>query len=154
MRWILIGWVVCCVAPAATARAQAGHHTRDSTPLPAVTLSGTVQAVREGGLEGCEICEACSDCRGTHVLLRTRSGRIEVHLAPAWFLDRIGFAPAAGDLMHVTGTRVRLPKGRGVAAHEVQVGNVLVRLRDEQGLPLWRRMLTDTREAARGTTGR
>ena len=134
MRWVLIALVAASMAMSTSE----------------VTVSGTVEVVRDNGLEGCELCEACSDCLATHVLLRTRTGRIEVHLAPAWFLDRLEFAPSVGDAMSVTGTRARLPKGRGVAAHRVQIGESIVVLRDEHGLPLWRRILTDNNESRGG----
>jgi hypothetical protein len=107
------------------------------------TVTGTVESVHQDGLEGCELCDACSDCAATHVSLRTRSRRIEVHLAPAWFLDALELAPTIGEELTVTGARVRLPKARGLAAREVRLRNIVFRLRDEHGLPLWRRSLTN-----------
>lgn len=138
MRWILIALVV----------------TGITSPQEQVTVSGPVEIVREDGLAGCELCEACSDCRATHVVIRTRSSRVEVHLAPAWFLERLEFTPVPGDVAIVTGTRARMPKGSGMAAHEIQVGRNLIKLRDEQGLPLWRRILTDAQSAECARTGR
>jgi hypothetical protein len=107
-----------------------------------------IEQVQLNGLDGCELCEACEECGSVHVLLRTRSRRVEVHLAPAWYLARLEFTPAVGDEVRVIGTRTRVPKGRGLAAHEIHAGHIRIRLRDEHGLPLWRRVLTDARDSA------
>jgi hypothetical protein len=126
--------------------AQADPHTHSFTPLPQETVSGTIELVRTDGTDDCELCEACEDCRAVHVLLRTRSGRVEVHLAPAWYLARLEFAPAVGDVVRITGSKARVAKGRGLAAHEIHIGHIGIRLRDEHGLALWRRLLTDERD--------
>lgn len=154
MRLILIALVTAGMASVQPARAQTGSHTHGFTPLPEVTVTGTVELVRDNGLEGCELCEACSDCGAVHVLLRTRTGRMEVHLAPVWFLARLDCAPATGDVMSVIGSRTHVPKGRGIAARGVHVGRTVFTLRDEHGLPLWRHTLTDTRESSHDTIGR
>jgi hypothetical protein len=134
--------------------AQTESHTHRSTPLPLETASGAVARVRSDGLDGCDLCEACEDCRSVHILLRTRSGHVEVHLAPAWYLARLEFTPAVGDEIRVVGSRARVPKGHGLAAHEIHAGRTVIRLRDEHGLPLWRRMLTDARDSLHRTTRR
>jgi hypothetical protein len=143
MPWMVIALVAASMTFAGEALAQEGSGTHRVTPMREVTVTGTVEAVRNDGLDGCELCEACADCRGVHVVLKTRSGRAEVHLAPAWFLERLGFAPAAGEELTISGTRMRLSRGHGVAAHEIHTGRATIRLRDEHGLPLWRRIVTD-----------
>jgi hypothetical protein len=148
MRTIFIALIALWVAASSPGLAQekSGPHTAGEAAD--VTVIGTIEVVPENGLAGCQLCEACSDCRAMHLVLRTRSGRVDVHLAPAWFLARLEFTASLGDVVTVIGSRTRLPKGRGVAAHEVHSGNTVFRLRDEHGLPLWRRMLTDARESA------
>jgi hypothetical protein len=139
---MVIALVAASMALADAAGAQEGSDTRRFTPMREVTVSGIVEVVGDDGVDGCELCEACSDCRGVHVLLATRSGRVEVHLAPAWFLERLWF-PSPGEHVTVAGTRLRLSRGHGVAAHEVHAGRTTIRLRDEYGLPLWRRTAID-----------
>jgi hypothetical protein len=137
---------IAIVTSLMVAPAYAPADAQDPSRLREVTVSGTVELIRDTGLEGCELCEACDECLATHVLLRTPTGRIEVHLAPSWFLDRFEFSPAIGETLSIAGTRARVPKGRGVAAHEVRTGRMVITLRDEHGLPLWRHVLTEASE--------
>jgi hypothetical protein len=145
MGWIFGALLAALVASHAPVSAQAESHTHSFTPLPQETVSGTIELVRTDGLDGCELCEACGDCRAVHLLLRTRSGRVEVHLAPAWYLAHLEFTLAVGDVVRITGSKARMPKGRALAAHEIHSGQIGIRLRDEHGLALWRRLLTDER---------
>jgi hypothetical protein len=113
------------------------------TPFPETTIIGVVERIDDSGSDACEACQACSDCTGSHLWLRKGTSRIEVHLAPAWFLERSGFAFSAGDVVSVIGTRITIRKQRGIVAREVHRGNETMRFRDEHGLPLWRRELTE-----------
>jgi hypothetical protein len=154
MRWIFAALIVAGVTSPGSVRAQMEPHTHAFSPLAQVTVNGTVELVRAEGLDGCELCDACGDCRAVHIVVRTRSSHTDVHLAPAWYLARLEFAPSPGDIVRVIGSRARLPKGRGLSAHEVHIGSVGLKLRDEHGLPLWRRMLTDARPSSHDTIGR
>jgi hypothetical protein len=78
------------------------------------------------------------------VVVRSDGHRIEVHLAPEWFLARVELALSAGDAVRIVGSHMHLATGRGLVAHQVHVDRAVFRLRDEYGLPLWRRLLTDT----------
>jgi hypothetical protein len=146
MGWIFGALIVAVVASHEPVCVQTEPHAHSFTPVSQETVSGTIELVRTDGLDACELCEACEDCRGVHVLLRTRSGRVEVHLAPAWYLARLEFTPAVGDVVRITGSKAHMPKGRGLTAHEIHAGNVGIKLRDEHGLPLWWRILTNERE--------
>ena len=126
-----------------TAGAQAGDHTHIFKPLPEATIEGVVERVDDDGREACPACQACLDCTGTHLVLRKGAARIEVHLAPAWFLERSGFDFAPGDVVLVTGTPITIRRVRAVVAREVRRGTVVMTFRDEHGLPLWRRELTE-----------
>jgi hypothetical protein len=137
---IMAGAVLLGTVPAS---AQTSGHTHHFKPLPEVTVAGTVEGIRNTGCDGCEACEACSDCCGVHLTLRTASALLEVHLAPAWFLERQRFHFAPGDEITVTGTRITLPKGHAVVAREVTREGVVMKLRDEHNLPLWRALLTE-----------
>jgi hypothetical protein len=132
---------IVCLMASASLVAQGGDPPR----LDMETIDGTIDELRPDGFEGCSLCQACEDCRAVHVVLRTEWRRVEVHLAPAWYLALLDYGPAVGDEVRVTGDRVRMPKGHGLAAHEVVSGLTRIKLRDEHGLPLWRRMLTEAR---------
>lgn len=128
---------------AARATAQPGSHTHAFTPLPESTVAGIVQSVDYGPQGPCEACFACDRCQGAHLVLRKGGERVEVHLAPAWYLDRCGYELEPGEVVAVTGTRIALGRGHGVLAREVRRGDEVMKFRDEHGLPLWRRELTE-----------
>jgi hypothetical protein len=99
-------------------------------PAKAETISGQVVsleqiAVRRG--------------MGTGVVLKVSSGSdtFAVHLGPKWFLEEQKVKFAAGDAVEIKGVRtVRQGKDVFLAA-EVKKGSDILKLRDEQGIPLW-----------------
>jgi hypothetical protein len=101
-------------------------------PATVTTLSGTATAVevipgrrgRSGGL---------------HVTIESGGRRVNVHLGPSWFLDSEGFKIAKGDAVEVTGSLVDSGDAKALIAREVQVGGKSLKLRDEQGTPVWSR---------------
>ena len=65
---------------------------------------------------------------------------VSVILGPPWYLERTGITFAAGDRVSVEGSKVMEDSGRIVvvaARVEKTAEKVTLRLRDEQGLPLW-----------------
>jgi len=77
--------------------------------------------------------------RPTTLVLRTDQGSLEVHLAPAWYLQQQNITLKAGDPLEVTGSQVTLENKPIIIAREITVDGRVLKLRDEQGLPLWRR---------------
>ena len=72
------------------------------------------------------------------VILKTDQGPITVHLGPSWYLTEEKFALKAGETMEVTGSRI-IQDGRTIImASEVKADGKTLKLRDEQGFPLWR----------------
>jgi len=68
---------------------------------------------------------------------------VRVVLGPPWYLDRAGVRFAAGDRVIVEGSKLMEDSGRVVviAARVRRVADgATLRLRDEQGLPLWGHM--------------
>jgi hypothetical protein len=74
------------------------------------------------------------------VFLKTQEGSLMVHLGPAWFLDEKKFAVKTGETMEVTGSKVTLNSQPAIIAREVTVNGQTLKLRDDQGMPLWRGM--------------
>jgi hypothetical protein len=74
------------------------------------------------------------------VTLKTDQGSILVHLGPGWYLDEKKFAVKAGDTMEATGSKVTLNNQPALIAREVKVNGATLKLRDDQGLPVWRGM--------------
>ncbi len=76
------------------------------------------------------------------VLLKTDKGSISVHLGPSWYLDQQKLAVKAGDKLEVTGSQVTLNNQPAIIARDLMVNGKTWKLRDDQGLPAWRRMGT------------
>jgi hypothetical protein len=73
------------------------------------------------------------------VLLKTDQGSLMVDLAPAWFLNEKKFVVKAGDKVTATGSKGFLDNQPGLIAREVTVNGTTLKLRDEQGVPMWQR---------------
>jgi hypothetical protein len=74
---------------------------------------------------------------GVHVSLQVDGTVMDAGLGPTWFLDREGVDFSAGDTLEVTGSVVDSGGAAVMIARDVKKGAKVVRLRDEQGLPLW-----------------
>lgn len=75
--------------------------------------------------------------RGVHLTLRTEKETIEVHLGPAWYLDNQEKLPAKGESVEVRGSRVEFDGRPALIATELRDGDMTLRLRDDDGFPLW-----------------
>jgi hypothetical protein len=71
------------------------------------------------------------------VLLKTDQGNLMVDLAPGWFLSEKKFVVKVGDTVSATGSKVTLDNQPGLIAREVTVNGATLKLRDEQGVPVW-----------------
>ena len=74
---------------------------------------------------------------GVHVVLKTSTESIGVHLGPSWFLTQEKYALAKGDAVTVTGSRVKLDAGEVVIAREIKKGAQTMTFRDAKGFPKW-----------------
>lgn len=64
---------------------------------------------------------------------------LTVWLAPSWFLEAQGFKVAGLDRLEVTGSRLVVDRRPLLLAAAVTKNGRTLRLRDEQGNPLWSR---------------
>jgi uncharacterized protein YcnI len=95
-----------------------------------IKLKGTVESVKQ-------VPNSCSGYTGTHVLLKTEKGLLEVQIAPADFLKELDISFAAGDALEITGAKIKEGESEMVLAREiVRKGNSLV-VRDRKGEPVW-----------------
>ena len=62
-----------------------------------------------------------------------------VDLAPGWYLNEKKFVVKAGDTVSATGSKTTLDNQPGLIAREVTVKGTTLKLRDEQGVPVWHR---------------
>jgi len=76
---------------------------------------------------------------GVHLMLKTAQGDLQVDLGPSWFVNRQSVKIRPHDVIEVTGSRVTYGGKPSVIAAEVKKGGEMLRLREADGLPLWRR---------------
>lgn len=74
---------------------------------------------------------------GTHVTLESAGKTTEVHIGPTWYVEREGVKFGKGQTIEVTGSLIASEKGDYLIARELKLGDKAVKLRDEQGVPLW-----------------
>ena len=72
------------------------------------------------------------------VMLSTKEGEVMVHLGPPWYLHQQELDLKAGDTLEVKGSKITQNGVTTIMAAEVTSGGQTVKLRDEQGVPLWR----------------
>jgi hypothetical protein len=114
-----------------------GMGPRLYNPQTVTTIKGPVEKVEElpsmarGGGRGMMY-------RG--VLLKTDQGSLLVHLGPGWYLDEQKFTVKAGDTLEATGSKVTLNNQPAMIAREIKVHGKTLKLRDDQGFPVWRGM--------------
>jgi hypothetical protein len=74
---------------------------------------------------------------GVLLVLRTKHGPTTVHLGPSWFVDSQEVHVGLGDRVSLRGSKVTLEGAEVVLATEVRRGRDTLKLREEDGLPLW-----------------
>jgi hypothetical protein len=72
------------------------------------------------------------------LLVKTGNQTISVHLGPSWYLDRQDFSIKNGDEIEVTGSRIDFSGNPAIIAAEVRQGGKVLKLRDNNGIPVWR----------------
>jgi hypothetical protein len=73
---------------------------------------------------------------GSHVIIQTASGPVDVHLGNATVLKRNDIFLVAGDSVRIVGEDQQYGGGSFFAARVLQKGNQSVTLRNSKGIPL------------------
>lgn len=99
-------------------------------PANEVTVRGVVQEIQEFD------CPVSEGELGSHLLLKTADGVIQVHLAPVRIMtgQKLSFAP--GDQIEVIGAKVKVAGKNGLIAREITRGNESLVFRDRNGVLL------------------
>ena len=94
------------------------------------TISGEVTAVEtfipSKGMSG-----------GIHVILKNEKETISIHLGPSWYLDKKEIKIAVGDKISIKGSRITFEGKPTIIASLVSKGDDVLKLRDDNGYPLW-----------------
>jgi DNA/RNA endonuclease YhcR with UshA esterase domain len=134
------GWLVVLLVLALSAVATPRIAAQKSAPAEAVpkydvttesTFKGTVEEVRD------HLCPV-SGGMGSHVLLKLGEGKtIEVHLATTQFVKANDLVLNQGDVIEVTGAKVKFEGADSIFAREIRRGNDTFAFRDSKGKPVW-----------------
>ncbi len=73
------------------------------------------------------------------LVLQTQNGAIAVQLGPAWYIDKRTPPIEANDTITVTGSRITMDGKPVIIAADIKKGNELLKLRDDNGIPVWPR---------------
>ncbi len=92
-----------------------------------VKLKGVVEDVRE----------TPGEFEGTHLVVKTDTGTVLVHVAPASFLKDMDTSFKKGDEVQVVGAKAPGATEPEVLAREITVGTNTTTLRDAKGIPVW-----------------
>jgi hypothetical protein len=90
-------------------------------------LKGTIEEEKQDTRPG----------EGEHLMVKTSSDTILVHVAPELFLTDIEVAFAKGEQVEVTGCKLKIDGVDEILAKEITKGENTVTLRDKKGVPVW-----------------
>jgi hypothetical protein len=74
---------------------------------------------------------------GVHLMVKTDKETISVHLGPAWYVQRQDIKIVPGNKIEITGSRIIFQGKPAIIAAEAKKGDEILKLRDENGLPVW-----------------
>ena len=74
---------------------------------------------------------------GIHLKLKTDKETISIHLGPGWFIENQDVKIELKDKIEVKGSRITYKNKPAIIAAEIKRGNDLLKLRDENGIPIW-----------------
>jgi hypothetical protein len=74
---------------------------------------------------------------GIHLLLKTATETVSVHLGPSWYVEHQDTRIQPKDRIEVKGSRLSFDGKPAIIAAEVHKGDETLMLRDENGVPLW-----------------
>ena len=104
---------------------------RNYNPNTETTVTGTVEQVKQvTGRHG---------WNGTHLMLKTESGSMDVHVGPSAYVKEQGFSFAAGEQIEVLGSKATMGGSEALIAREIKKDGKTLVLRDAQGIPQWSR---------------
>ena len=74
---------------------------------------------------------------GTHLVVKTESGLIEVHVGPSWYLKQQNCQFKKDDQVEILGSKVKFEGADVLIARQMKSGDKAWTLRDAQGIPAW-----------------
>ena len=74
---------------------------------------------------------------GLQLNLKTEKGPLLVMLGPGWYIEKQDLKIAPGDQVEIKGSRTTYEGQPALIAAEVKKGNQVLKLRDDNGFPVW-----------------
>lgn len=74
---------------------------------------------------------------GVHLMLKTDKETISIHLGPGWYIENQDIKIEPKDKIEVKGSRITFEGKPAIVVSEIKKGNELLKLRDENGFPVW-----------------
>jgi hypothetical protein len=74
---------------------------------------------------------------GVHLKLKTANETVAVHLGPSWYIENQDTKVEPRDKIELKGSRVTIDGKPAIIAAEVRKGGEVLKLRDENGVPVW-----------------
>lgn len=75
---------------------------------------------------------------GIEIVVETAPGNYDVHLGPEWFMKNQEMQLQVGDMVEVNGAMVDFEGRKVIMASEVERGEQEMKLREENGQPVWK----------------
>ena len=107
---------------------QGTHNTGPKyDPTKEVKIKGVVEEIRD----------VPGEFEGSHLVVKTDTKTVLVHVAPAAFLQEIDTTFKKGDEVVVIGSPAPNSTEEEILAREITDGQNTVTLRDDKGVPIW-----------------
>lgn len=74
---------------------------------------------------------------GVHLMIKTDKETLSVHLGPGWYIENQDIKIEPKDKVQARGSRVTFEGKPAIIAAEIKKGDEILRLRDENGFPVW-----------------
>jgi hypothetical protein len=107
-----------------------GAYQRMYNPATVETISGEITAIDK-------VTPMKGMSYGIHLTVKTDKETVSVMLGPGWYIERLDTKLAKGDMVEVKGSRITYEGKPAIVAAEVKKGDAVLKLRDDNGIPVW-----------------
>ena len=133
-RVSIVTAAVLAVGVVSIASAQGGRGSPMYDVKTETTITGTVESIETitgpGG-------RGRRGLGGTHLIVKTKTDTLEVHVGPTAYLTEQKITLAKGDTVEILGSRVTIDDEPVLLARQITTGANKWTLRDASGRPLW-----------------
>lgn len=127
-RALFVVTVVSSLLPVALAQKPKAKDTGPKYDAASeVKIKGVVEEIRE----------VPGQWEGTHLVVKTSSATVIVHVGPTAFLKEMEMTFNKGDQVEVVGAKAPDTTEEEILAREIVAGNNSMTLRDAKGIPIW-----------------